>query len=88
MPIVPQEVPVAKPIAAPMMKMMAGRKFFREPALARAALTESADSRAYLVKELRVQARVRMRIGDTIWMKPLGTDSKLLSKPMVLRHQK
>ena len=40
MPMVPQEVPVAKPIAAPMMKMMAGRNIRRSPTLAMALLTK------------------------------------------------
>ena len=88
MPMVPQEVPVAKPIAAPMMKMMAGRNIRRSPTLAIALLTKSAEYMALRVKEHRVQAKVRIRMGAIIWMKPWGTDSMDFSKPMAPRSQK
>ena len=43
MPMVPQEVPVAKPMAAPMMKIMAGRNLARLPAPDMALMTKSAE---------------------------------------------
>ena len=53
-----------------------------------AALTNSAEYIALRVKEHKVQAKVRIRMGAIIWIKPLGTDSKLLSKSMEPRIQK
>ena len=70
MPMVPQEVPVAKPMAAPMMKMMAGRKLRSSPTPAMAFFTKSAENMALRVKEHRVHAKVRIRMGAIIWMKP------------------
>ena len=43
MPMVPQEVPVAKPIAAPMMKITAGRNLASSPAPDMALMTKSAE---------------------------------------------
>ena len=43
MPMVPQEVPVAKPMAAPMMKITAGRNLARSPAPAMALTTKLAE---------------------------------------------
>ena len=41
-----------------------------------------------IVNEQSVHAKVRIRIGAIIWMKPCGTHSKDFSKEMAPRHQK
>lgn len=88
MPMVPQEVPVAKPMAQPMRKITAGRNTFRSPAPAMAFFTNTAEYIPKRVKEHRVHAKVRMRMGAIIWIKPCGTDSIDFSKEMAPRSQK
>ncbi|CCX51082.1 unknown [Clostridium sp. CAG:226] len=88
MPMVPQEVPVANPIAAPIMNITAGRNSLRLPALAMAALTNSAEYMAKRVKEQSVQAKVSISMGAIICMKPWGMDSMDFSNVNAPRIQK
>ena len=77
---VPQEVPVANPIAAPIMNITAGRNSLRLPALAMAALTNSAEYMAKRVKEQSVQAKGHTKKWGAggcvpfivLWCLPLG----------------
>ena len=83
MPMVPQEVPVAKPMKQATMKMTAGRNLAREPVLAMTPRTNSPTCRpSSRHRPHRVQAKQRIRMGEIIWMKPLGMDSMDLGKPM------
>ena len=88
MPMVPQDVPVAKPMAAPMMKITAGRNLARSPGAG-----HGVDDEVSGVHAIAGQAAQRPREGQDQdgrdhLMKPLGTDSKDFSKPMEPRSQK
>ena len=53
-----------------------------------ASRTKTEEYIAKRVNEQSVHAKVRIRIGAIIWMKPCGTHSKDFSKEMAPRHQK
>lgn len=75
MPKVPQEVPVEKARKQPTRKIMAGRKFIREPALwFMISATNTAAPRLSVIA-FNVHAKVRIRIAGTIALKPLGRHS-------------
>ena len=88
MPMVPQEVPVAKPMKQATMKITAGRNLARLPVPSIMPPTKSPTIRPLSRhRPHRVQAKHRIRMGEIIWMKPLGMDSMDLVKPMRPRSQ-
>ena len=82
-PNVPHEVPVAKEIPIATRNMIAGKKFCKVPALARALSTNASEPRSP-VTFLSAVASVRMRIAGTIALKPLGIHSIASLKVTVL----
>ena len=88
MPMVPQEVPVAKPMKQATMKITAGRNLARLPVLAMTPSTKAPTCRPLSRhRPHRVQAKQRIRMGEIIWMKPLGMASMDFSKVMRPRSQ-
>ena len=87
MPMVPQEVPVAKPMAQPMRKITAGRNTFRSPAPAMAFLTNTAEYIPKRVKE-HSPCKGQNEDGGDHLDKACGTDSIDFSKEMAPRSQK
>ena len=75
MPKVPQEVPVENARKQPTRKIIAGRKFIREPAVCyMASATNSAAPRLSVIA-FRVQAKVRINIAGTMALNPSGKHS-------------
>ena len=72
MPKVPQEVPVAKARKHPTTKIIAGRKFNREPALTFTRLATYTSAPRLSVIAFRVHAKVRIIIAGTIALNPSG----------------
>ena len=70
------------------MKITAGRNLARLPVLAITPLRRHPPADHCHGTGRTVQAKQRIRMGEIIWMKPLGTDSKDFSKPMEPRSQK
>ncbi len=88
MPMVPQEVPVAKPMKQATMKITAGRNLARLPVAAMTPSTKVPTCRpSSRHRPHRVQAKHRIRMGEIIWMKPLGIDSMDFSKVISPRSQ-
>ena len=84
-PKVPQEVPVAKARKQPTRKMMAGRKFMKEPAVCSTAAATNSLAPRLSVMAFKVHAKVRIKIAGTIALKPEGRHSIHSEKLKTLR---
>ena len=71
-PKVPQEVPVENARKHATMKMIAGRKFIRDPALFCTVSATNTAAPSESVMAFSVQAKVRIRIAGTMALKPSG----------------
>ena len=71
-PKVPQEVPVENARKHATTKMIAGRKFIKDPALlCTVSATKTAAPRESVIA-FKVHAKVRIRMAGTMALKPLG----------------
>ncbi len=86
-PNVPQEVPVEKARKHATMKMIAGRKFIKDPALLCTASATKVAAPRESVMAFSVQAKVRIRIAGTMALKPSGRQAiqSLKLKTLLIR---